>query len=567
VCLGVSGLISNDALAGCGSINLVVATISAGFAVVWSGPNSGVQVFTGCDLTPYIPAVFRGGAIDPQPAPAGGLWAAHAGDTGPPLALNAGQSAGLQLCPAGSPPGCATGVVAVQLHSLVSQEAVGESPQVTLSGTDGRAITTPCTPGYYGFVGSATPSGCLQNDSQTDEGTAMVDENPVPIIDQVPGSPADCAGVNASTTFATLPSSCAKVTTTTIFVANPGTGSWTLSVPAGAPNVVDTTVATTDGPTTPGAFNGTVTKTTVKPAGDGFVADIDHREYPSSMLNVPDKMMLAPSADVPVVASAARAKHGKHKKHKKHKKPAKPKPPTIDVPVIDQSRLRAILLKVPAGFQGNATVIDTSSAGQQVLANHIDAAEIPKGGLPIVFEPDVASGPQQIQAFLSNEDDFPSGVITLSSFTPPAPPAPQAPKIVNVVRDGATLHIYFKPGNAPIANGVSLTVSVGNGQQIDETFLPAQLKAIGKLTGIGAAKQAAEYEATVMGVEPTEPVSLAMHGSNDGRAGKVGRRGGIKPAMKSIGAKKLLKMEVKKLKQRHRGHKRGKKHRRKKRKR
>jgi hypothetical protein len=543
VCLGVDGLISNEALAGCGSINLVVATVSAGFAVVWSGPNSGVQLFTGCDLTPYIPAVFKGGAVDPQPVPKGGLWAAHAGDTGPPLALAAGQSAGLQLCPSGSPPGCATDVVAVQVHSLLSQENVGESPQVTLSGPDGRTITTPCTPGYYGFVGDAAPSGCLQSDSQTDEGTAMVDENPVPVVDEVPGSAGDCPGVGASTTFATLPSNCPKVTTTTLFIADPGTGSWTLSVPAGAPNVVDTTVATTDGPTTPSAFDASVTKPNLKATGDGFVADIDHHEYPSSMLNAPYAMMLAPSADVPV-ASASRTKRKKPK--------PKRKPPTLDVPVIDQSRLRAILLKVPVGFEGKATVIDTSSAGQQVLANNIDAAEIPKGGLPIVFEPDVASGRQQIQAFLSNADGFPSGVITLSSFTPPAPPVPQAPKIVKIVRKGATVHIYFKPGNAPIANGVSLTLSVGDGQQLDETFAPAQLKPIGKETGIGAAKQAPEYEATVTGVEPTEPVSLALHGSNDGRAGKTGRARRIKPAVKSIGAKELLKRELRK--HRHKGH-------------
>jgi hypothetical protein len=261
------------------------------------------------------------------------------------------------------------------------------------------------------------------------------------------------------------------------------------------------------------------------------------------MLNAPYAMMLAPSADVPV-ASASRTKRKKPK--------PKRKPPTLDVPVIDQSRLRAILLKVPVGFEGKATVIDTSSAGQQVLANNIDAAEIPKGGLPIVFEPDVASGRQQIQAFLSNADGFPSGVITLSSFTPPAPPVPQAPKIVKIVRKGATVHIYFKPGNAPIANGVSLTLSVGDGQQLDETFAPAQLKPIGKETGIGAAKQAPEYEATVTGVEPTEPVSLALHGSNDGRAGKTGRARRIKPAVKSIGAKELLKRELRK--HRHKGH-------------
>jgi hypothetical protein len=55
ICLTVKGLISNEGLAACGSINLVLFSFSGGFAVMWSGPNSGVHLFTGCDLEPFIP--------------------------------------------------------------------------------------------------------------------------------------------------------------------------------------------------------------------------------------------------------------------------------------------------------------------------------------------------------------------------------------------------------------------------------------------------------------------------------------------------------------------------------
>jgi hypothetical protein len=170
ICLGVQGLVSSDALAACGTIDLVIVHLSAGFAVVWSGPDSGLHLFTGCDLQPYIPAGLQNIAgpsairARPRGSPARRSWSPRdAGATTQPV-LGAGATAQLRLhrphacLPASTattpvPRHCIPSVVVVQAHSLASPTDPGITPLVTLTGppTDPRVFTTPTALGGYDF--------------------------------------------------------------------------------------------------------------------------------------------------------------------------------------------------------------------------------------------------------------------------------------------------------------------------------------------------------------------------------------------------------------------------------
>jgi hypothetical protein len=241
ICLGVQGLVSSDALAACGTIDLLIVHLSAGFAVVWSGPDSGLHLFTGCDLQPYIPAGLQNIAgpsairARPRGSPARRSWSPRdAGATTQPV-LGAGATAQLRLhrphacLPASTattpvPRHCIPSVVVVQAHSLASPADPGITPLVTLTGppTDPRVFTTPTALGGYDFdTQPPSGSGATSGSEPASEGTALVDQSPVPVVDEVAHSTADCP-TSAGTTTTTLPASCPQVTTTTIFVADPG---------------------------------------------------------------------------------------------------------------------------------------------------------------------------------------------------------------------------------------------------------------------------------------------------------------------------------------------------------
>ncbi len=494
ICLGVKGLISSEGFAACGSINLLFVTLSAGFAVIWSGPQSGFHLFTGCDLSPYIPA-----GLQNVPGTAPDLAAR---DPGLQPTLSPGQSEPIVLhrkgaCTPKLQTHCTHTVLAIQVHSLLSSEVPGQTPVVTLSGppgSDPRAVGTPSEPGYYGFDASASQTGGAQG-GQTFEGTALVDQNPVPTVDTNTMSSAYCPTSSVSNA-STLPPGCARVTTTTLFVADPGKGKWTLTVDAGSPPVVDVARALTQPPLNKKQLGGTVHTATLQAAGPGFVVRVGAQKYSSSRLS-DNHLLLAPSVEIPPFTRTALValRH--------------PSAGLLDVPPIDQSRLRATLLKVPADFQGTVAVIDHGPTVDQVLANGITSKSIPRGGLPIVFEPTPDfGGAHQIEAFLSNSAGMPVKTIMLSSFTSPPLRTPDAPRIVKIARIGTTVEVYFHPGNAPISNGIGLALATAGGQQFEQTINGSDLHPVGPLEGIGAAKQASEYMVSIADVDPTEKINL-----------------------------------------------------------
>jgi hypothetical protein len=526
ICIGVDGLISNQGLAACGSINLLFVTLSAGFAVTWSGPQSGVHLFTGCDLTPYIPAELKnvkGAALD-----TGGGGAARAAAGGPQPTLLPGGSEQLRLyhkgdCTPAAQTHCRKTVAAVQVHSLLSSELPGETPIVTLTGPAGkRVIQTPALPGYYGFQSSAQMSGGSAG-GQTDLGTSLVDQNPVPTADTNTMSSAYCPGASATS----IPSSCPKVTTTTLFVAEPAKGLWTLSVGADSPPVVDASVAHSQPAPKKKDFNSTVHVATLKAAGAGFDIGIAGHEYSSNLLSS-NHLVLAQSVQLPPAAQTLVRFH-------------RAKVSNLDVPPIDVSRMRGIVLKVPPGFQGMVTVLDHGPTVDQVIASGIRASAIPAGGLPIVFTPSPDfGGMHHVEAFLENSAGMPDRTIMLNSFKSPRLPKPKPPKILKILRVGTTVDVYFAPGNAPVASGgVGLALATAGGQQFDDTFAAGQLHAIGRLTGIGAAKQAREYMVSIPQVDPTEKINVGLAGFNQGVLGSTGVHS-MKPVLASVPERVLV---------------------------
>ncbi len=510
ICLGVKGLISNEGVAACGSISLIFVTLSAGVAVIWSGPNSGVHLFTGCDLTPYIPEALRNVATA-RDGPGANAATAQA-----PLAP--GQSQQLVLyrkgdCTPTRQKHCANTTVAIQVHSLLSSEAVGATPIVTLTGpggtSDSRVIQTPPEPGYYGFDSEAGTSGGTTG-GETDEGTSLVSQDPVPTYDTNKLSSAYCKTPNH-------PASCPRVTTTTLFVADPGKGKWTLSVGASSPPVIDIAKASSAPPAPPKAFNGAVHVATLKTVGSSFVIKTDGHTYPSAELNDPNEVRIAPSIEIPdtSVKILARLKNQTLD--------------DLDVPPLDESRLRSVILKLPKGFQGTVSVIDHGPTVDQVIAGDISSSDVPSAGLPILFEPTADfGGKHEIEAFLSNTDGSPGQMLVLSKFSSPKLPTPDAPKILKVVRKGVNVEVYFDPENDPIENGVGLALHTAGGQSFEDTFSGSALHAVGKLAGIAGAREAKEYVVTIHDVDPTEKIEVGIDGFNDGVLGGT--------ATKSMGA-------------------------------
>jgi hypothetical protein len=418
---------------------------------------------------------------------------------------------------------CRKVVAAVQVHSLLATEATGETPIVTLTSPNGkRVITTPALPGYYGFDSSATMSGGMTA-GQTDEGTSLVDQNPVPIADQNTASSAYCAGATPTS----IPAGCARVTTTTLFVSDPGPGLWTLSVQATSAPVVDAQVAYSQPPPPKKSFNASVHTATLTAAtrGDWNIGIAGH-EYSSGLVGS-NQLMLAQTVTLPPAQGGVIHFH-------------KIGAGQIDVPPIDTARLRAILLKVPTGFQGTVTVLDHGPTVDQVIASGIKASQIPTGGLPIVFEPSTDfGGRHHIEAFLMNSDGMPDRTIMLNSFVSPKVAAPKPPKILKIVRQAANVDVYFRPGNAPVSNGIGLALATAGGQQLDDTFSGSQLRAIGPVTGIGAARQASEYMVTIADVDPTEKINVGIAGYNEGQLGGTAVHF-TKPVVPSVPETKLV---------------------------
>ncbi len=149
ICLGVDALISSRALAACGSIDLLIGEISAGFAYVF---GDGVELFWGCDLGPYRPAVFR--------TRAGGLTA------------NAAQAAESGLV---VPPGADS--VGFRFRG---NPGLATAPKLTLTAPDGRTFSTGALPGDYAFSPPGPSALAGQAPGRgTPSATALIDEDPL----------------------------------------------------------------------------------------------------------------------------------------------------------------------------------------------------------------------------------------------------------------------------------------------------------------------------------------------------------------------------------------------------
>ncbi|MCW2994357.1 MAG: hypothetical protein JWQ18_1852, partial [Conexibacter sp.] len=168
ICLDVQALASNIAVAGCGSVDLFVTTVSAGLAYKF---GDGLDVFTGCDLEPYKPAIFRARAAGPTPV----------GDT-------------LSVPPA-------TQQMAFKFYG---DPALPGSPKVTLTAPDGRVFTTAALPGDYAFSPPEPASLGGRPAGTTKAATALIDQDPVDHV-------------------------------STVLVANPAAGAWHFTTAAGTP--------------------------------------------------------------------------------------------------------------------------------------------------------------------------------------------------------------------------------------------------------------------------------------------------------------------------------------------
>jgi hypothetical protein len=561
ICLGAKGIVSNIGLAACGEINLLFVTVSAGVGVLWSGPNSGVHVFTGCDLNGYrppslrnvtfareLPAVRTSGATSGSPpgatAPTGAGPTAHAAGATPQAVLEAGGHETLtlnagNLCTPKDETGCTKGAVAVQVHSLESQAGVGNVPEVTLTGPgpeDPRVITTPGTPDEFGY----TPAGTdLTPPGPANEGSAFVDPDPVPLYDQVEGSSAYCTE-GEHTTLTSLPGTCPKVVTTTIFVADPGKGEWTLSVDQGSPPVVDVSVAQPEPPVSASEFNPTVRPVTLSTSFHGVLAHLSattkRLELPATTNHLDTlighhHLLLSPSVEIPPKTPQIRTQL-------EH-----PSAADLDVPSIDMGLLRAVQLKVPGKWKGTVAIIDESPSGEQVLASHISTSMIPSGGLPVLFKPVTGFGATHtIKAFLSNEEGIPSQTLTLSTYAAPALPTPSPPTIDKIVRHGSTVDVFFNPHGAFVKEGIGLALEAGNGMVIQGRVTFARLHAVGKRRGLGAAGQAGEYMLSITHVDPTVSINLAIDDSVAGQVSATARRI-LGPAIHPVSELELLSRE------------------------
>ncbi|MBJ7331614.1 MAG: hypothetical protein JHC95_17095, partial [Solirubrobacteraceae bacterium] len=151
VCVGICAdgkvLVSNQALAACAEIEVGLVTVGAGFAYRFSsGLPGGLDLFTGCDLTPYIPAVFR----------------TRAGAT---VDVRAVTKSDLVVKPD-------TEQVAFRFRA---NPAAPSAPAITLTGPDGRTYST--RKNDYVFVAPAPVA--LAGKGVSPASGALIDQDPV----------------------------------------------------------------------------------------------------------------------------------------------------------------------------------------------------------------------------------------------------------------------------------------------------------------------------------------------------------------------------------------------------
>jgi hypothetical protein len=429
----------------------------------------------------------------------------------------AGSPAGKVFMPPTVPYACSTQTIAVQVHSLYNPQDPGATPLVSLTNASGdtRVAQTPTTPGYWGLDATAAMSGGADtpDDSQTDGSTWLVDQNPVPTQDSVSDSSADCP-TTATSTVTSLPGDCPQVTTTTIYIGDPGPGAWTVHVLPGSPAVVDVSLAQEMPPVTATSIGDSVVKPILTSTGHSYAIKLDHRTFGASDIAA-KHLLLAQSVELPSSSPTELKRMYEH-----------PAAGDLDVAPIDASLLRAITLKLPKAFPGTVAIIDQGSGCtsmcSQVLASGISSSQIPRAGLPVLFEPITGGSTQTIQAFVSNSAGMPSEVINLATIRSPAVPKPQAPVITHITRSGSNVTLTVNLKNAPLSGRLSIALSAANGAQYDQSFelddfSAATVTAVASSpeTGVGAARHHDVVKLTLTDVDPTASIKVAAATLND----------------------------------------------------
>lgn len=203
ICLNARALMSNVAVALCGGIHVGPLKLEAGAAYRFS-PGK-LEVFTGCDLNPYKPAIFRSNQV-------------RGGGTAGRISLAA-------VDPLTVTPG--TQEVSFRFHGDPS--TVG-APSVKLISPTGRVYDTAPTAGDYVF---APPTAGAGGVSQI--GGGLIDRDPVDHV-------------------------------TTAIIVNPPAGTWRVQTPPAQPPLTSVEVAR--GAHIPdNAFKGTVTHASVTASG------------------------------------------------------------------------------------------------------------------------------------------------------------------------------------------------------------------------------------------------------------------------------------------------------------
>lgn len=346
-CLDITALVSNIGVAGCGEIDLLFTSVSAGFGYTFATKDVDV-FFNSCDLAPYQPKAAAAARSQLRAVPAG---------QSSTVEVAAGQS-----------------VLALRLPSV---DPKAGPPKVTVTGpaSDGRVISTPLA-GEYSFGAQAPVKG----------GTYLIDADPI-------------SGV------------------TSVVVAKPTPGTWTVRVDQGAITGVQTARALP-------AIGTKDLSASVSSGGKGKAS----------------AAALASSAARTATTSAA-TKAGVLKKGVVVAAGA------TNLPAIEKKRLRVVDYAVGAIGGGKVQLIVRSANGQGQLLGTVPSGQ--KGS--IVFDPPQTAGKQEVVAMVLRPDGLPRLARPLDSFTAPPAAKPGAVTVGKVSRVGGQLQVVLK--NAPTQRG------------------------------------------------------------------------------------------------------------------
>ncbi|HEV3228608.1 MAG TPA: hypothetical protein VGY97_03975 [Solirubrobacteraceae bacterium] len=366
--------------------------------------DTGLETFAGCDLTRYIPI-----ALQSRAGPRAG-----------------GQSVTVNV-PAGLPS------VAIK---AVGDPAAPEPPRITVTGPNGdnRVITTPPAPGDYAFSQGPVQLS-MGAGGQTPQGTSLIDQNPVDH-------------------------------TTTVIVANPVAGAWTVSANPGQPPLTDVRLAQGLPPVTASTVTANVAPAHV--LGRRTVR-IGNRRFTLSRL-----AHGARSARLPIAAI-----------------------PAPKFPIIEQSRLRGAIVHLsPAALRdGTVTLIDDGPNTTKILGT-FNAAQAPRSGVPAVFVPSTdTSGKHQLVAFVTQPDGTPRASVVLSTFTPPGPVTPPRPRISYIALHRSTASLFVNTGRLSLRTPTAellVKLIAHDGQVLDELVPTQDLHSIGH----------DRYRITIRGLDP-----------------------------------------------------------------